>query len=266
MRGIIIAAGLGKRLRPLTNHLPKCMLPIAGKPLLHHTMDHMRSAGCKEFVVIVGYGAGNVDAGGATIVENKNFADNNILHSFMCASDFLRGPVMCSYSDIWVEPKVHRDLTLADGDICFAVDSDWKPYYEGRSEHPLSEAENVFYDNNGLIVSLGKHLNPGDAENLCCGEFLGLWRLSSRGCKIWKDKFVELDNVIDHLDPFQQSAEWQKSYITDYAQELIDQGNLINTSLTKRGWAELDTNQDYERLEVLAEKQNLLTLCEKISR
>jgi choline kinase len=264
MRGIIIAAGLGTRLRPLTKHLPKCMLPLAGRPLLHHTMAHMRSAGCNEFVVIVGFGAEKIDAGGATIVVNEDFADNNILHSLMCASDFLNGPVMCSYSDIWVEPKIHRDLTLADGDICLAVDSDWMPYYEGRSEHPLSEAENVFYDSNGSATSLGKHLNPSEAGNLWCGEFLGLWRLSSRGCKIWREKFFELKNKIGYIDPFQQSEQWQKSYITDYVQELIDQGNLINTALTKRGWAEIDTNQDYERLETLAEKQNLHTLCEII--
>ena len=264
MRGIIIAAGLGMRLRPLTKFLPKCMLPIAGKPLLHHTMEHMRSAGCDEFVVIVGHGADKIDADGATIVINKDFADNNILHSFMCASDFLRGPVMCSYSDIWVEPKIHRDLTQAGGDICLAVDSDWMPYYEGRSEHPLSEAENVFYDGNGRVVSLGKHLAPNKAGNLWCGEFLGLWRLSSRGCEVWREKFAELENVIDSRESFQQAAEWQKSYITDYAQELIDQGNLIDTALTQRGWAEIDTNQDYERLENLAKKQNLLTLCERI--
>jgi choline kinase len=264
MRGIIIAAGLGRRLRPLTKHLPKCMLPIAGRPLLHHTMEHMRSAGCDEFVVIVGHGADKIDAGGATIVINKDFADNNILHSFMCASDFLRGPVMCSYSDIWVEPRIHRDLTLADGDICLAVDSDWMPYYDGRSEHPLSEAENVFYDGNGRVVSLGKHLAPKDAGNLWCGEFLGLWRLSSRGSEVWQKKFLELKNIIDPKSSFQQAAEWQKSYITDYVQELIDQGNSIDTALSQRGWAEIDTNQDYERLEAVAEKQNLLTLRERI--
>ena len=261
MRGIIIAAGLGKRLRPLTQHLPKCMLPIAGRPLLHHTMEHMRSAGCNEFVVIVGHGAEKIDAGGATIVTNKDFANNNILHSFMCASEFLKGPVMCSYSDIWVEPKINRDLVLADGAICIAVDHDWMPYYEDRSEHPLSEAENVFYDCSGRVVSLGKHLIPKEAGNLQCGEFLGLWRLSSRGCDVWREKFVELDNIIDSKEPFQQAAEWQKSYITDYVQELIHQGTTIYTALSQRGWAEIDTNQDYERLEAVAEKQKLHTLC-----
>ena len=85
MRGIIIAAGLGMRLRPMTEQLPKCMLPIVGRPLLHHTMRYMRSAGCQEFVVIVGHSADKVDADGATLVTNTDYENNNILHSLMYA-------------------------------------------------------------------------------------------------------------------------------------------------------------------------------------
>ncbi|MDP7391895.1 MAG: phosphocholine cytidylyltransferase family protein [Alphaproteobacteria bacterium] len=262
MRGIIIAAGLGMRLRPMTEQLPKCMLPIVGRPLLHHTMRYMRSAGCQEFVVIVGHSADKVDADGATLVTNTDYENNNILHSLMYASEFMNGPVMCSYSDILVEPRIHSALAKGTGDICLAVDNDWIPYYDNRTDHPLSEAENVFFDNDGRIVKLGKHLHPGDAGEYSCGEFLGLWRLSARGCEIWRETFEALDAKLERKDPFQQAAEWRKSYITDFSQELIDRGNRIDTTIIQRGWAEIDTQQDYERLAEIARRQGLQTLYE----
>ena len=131
MKGIVIAAGLGSRMGQLTDEMPKCMLPINGRPLLHHTMDHMREAGCNEFVIIVGYKAENVDALDAQIVENNEFASNNILHSLMSAKMHLNGPVMCSYSDIWVEPEIHKALTETKNDIVVAVDDDEVQWPEG---------------------------------------------------------------------------------------------------------------------------------------
>ena len=78
-------------------------------------MRYMRSAGCQEFVVIVGHSADKVDADGATLVTNTDYENNNILHSLMYASEFMNGPVMCSYSDILVEPRIHSALAKGDG-------------------------------------------------------------------------------------------------------------------------------------------------------
>ena len=64
----------------------------------------------------------------------------------MCAREHIQGDVICTYSDIWVEAYVYSQLTSASGDIVAAVDIDWQPYYEGRTDHPLGEAENVFFD------------------------------------------------------------------------------------------------------------------------
>jgi len=51
MKGMILAAGEGRRLRPLTNHLPKPMLPVAGRPLLEHTIIHLRNCGITDLAV-----------------------------------------------------------------------------------------------------------------------------------------------------------------------------------------------------------------------
>ncbi|HNY34487.1 MAG TPA: sugar phosphate nucleotidyltransferase [Methanothrix soehngenii] len=60
MQAIILAAGEGSRMRPLTANQPKVMLPVAGRPLLEHIILRARSAGVDRFVLVVGYGAKSV--------------------------------------------------------------------------------------------------------------------------------------------------------------------------------------------------------------
>lgn len=55
MKAVILAAGEGSRMRPLTYRQPKVMLPIANKPILEHLLIEVKAAGCREFVLIVGY-------------------------------------------------------------------------------------------------------------------------------------------------------------------------------------------------------------------
>ena len=55
MRVIILAAGEGKRLRPLTENRPKHMIPIAGKPIIHQLIDAFKTNGVHKFSIVVGY-------------------------------------------------------------------------------------------------------------------------------------------------------------------------------------------------------------------
>jgi len=59
---MIMAAGLGKRMRPLTATKPKPLIEVAGKPLLDHVLDHLRTAGVRKVVVNVHYLADSVEA------------------------------------------------------------------------------------------------------------------------------------------------------------------------------------------------------------
>ena len=53
MKAMIFAAGLGTRLKPLTDHMPKALVPVAGKPMLEHVIRKLIAAGCNEIVINV---------------------------------------------------------------------------------------------------------------------------------------------------------------------------------------------------------------------
>jgi bifunctional UDP-N-acetylglucosamine pyrophosphorylase/glucosamine-1-phosphate N-acetyltransferase len=55
MKALILAAGFGTRLHPLTQFRPKAMLPLLGKPMLHHVIDTVKAAGVREIVLVVGH-------------------------------------------------------------------------------------------------------------------------------------------------------------------------------------------------------------------
>lgn len=115
----------------------------------------------------------------------------------------------------------------------------------------------MFTDATGAVKFAGKHLKPSEAGSLNCGEFLGLWRMSKSGTDQFRAAFETLDRKTDPTEPFQHAVEWRRAYITDMVQHLVEQDVRIDTAIISRGWAELDTIQDYERLPIIAERQDM---------
>jgi hypothetical protein len=66
------------------------------------------------------------------------------------------------------------------------------------------------------------------------------------------------------VQPFQNADEWQKAYLTDMIQDLVDHDVVVNCALIERGWAEFDTEEDYQRLPRVAEQQRLFGLVETV--
>ena len=69
MKALIFAAGLGTRLKPITDTIPKAMVPIEGKPLLEHVLLKLKNAGCHEVVVNVHHFANQI----RDFVSNHDF-------------------------------------------------------------------------------------------------------------------------------------------------------------------------------------------------
>ena len=239
---IIVAAGLGSRLKNFTNNLPKCMLDFGGKTLLQRQIEAFKTCGLNKISVIRGFKKEKINYPNLTYFENKEYKNNNILNSLLCAEEALNGHVIVSYSDILFEKEVVERLMQSEHDISIVVDIDWRDYYINRKEHPINEAENVIFDANNNVIEIGKILtNKHDVH----GEFIGMLKFSPRGSEIFKKHFHRAKDLYWNK-PFQRAKTFQKAYITDIIQDMTDLGVPIHCVIIERGWKEIDTEEDYK--------------------
>ena len=240
-KAIIIAAGLGSRLKSYTEDLPKCMLKFGDKTLLERQIEAYRNCGIKNISVIRGYKKEKINYEVLRYYENPDFENNNILNSLFYAEEELNGNVIVAYSDILFEASVVRRLLESQADISIVVDIDWRGYYEGRKEHPIEEAENVINANNE-VLKIGKILTENDDVH---GEFIGMLKFTPRGAEIFKKHFHRAKEI--YWDkPYQRAAIFQKAYITDIIQDMADLGVPVHCVIIERGWKEIDTVEDYQ--------------------
>ena len=242
-KALIIAAGLGSRLKKHTKDLPKCMLDFGGKTLLQRQLDSYKKNGIKNISLIRGYKREKINFKGIKYFENTDYQNNNILNSIFYAENVINGNIIISYSDILFDHSVVKRLLKSDHDISVVVDIDWRGYYVGRKDHPISEAENVIFNSNNEVEKIGK-INTGNEE--VHGEFIGMIKLSNRGAEIFKEHFHRLKKIYWNK-PFQRAKIFQKAYLTDFIQELVDIGIKVHCVIIESGWKEIDTVEDYKK-------------------
>ena len=242
-KALIVAAGLGSRLKNHTEKKPKCMLDFGGKTLLQRQLDSYKENGIKDISLIRGYRKEKIKYKGIKFFENSDYKNNNILNSIFYAEKIINGNIIISYSDILFEPLVVKRALESNHDISVVVDIDWRGYYVGRKDHPISEAENVIFNSNNEVEKIGK-INTGKDD--VHGEFIGMIKLSNRGTEIFKQHFNRLKNIYWNK-PFQRSKIFQKAYLTDFIQELVDIGVKVHCVIIESGWKEIDTVEDYQK-------------------
>lgn len=119
MKAVILAAGKGKRLMPITSSRPKPMIPLAGKPILEYTILGLKDAGINEILVIVGYkkeaireyfgnGQGKFDVKIDYIAQEELLGTANAVNY---AKNFVKDePFLLTYGDLMIEPKIFKDI------------------------------------------------------------------------------------------------------------------------------------------------------------
>jgi len=242
-KALIIAAGLGSRLKKHTENLPKCMLDFGGKTLLQRQLDAYKNSGVEDISLIRGYKKEKIKYKGIKYFENTDYRNNNILNSIFYAEKVINGNIIISYSDILFDASVVQRTLDSNHDISVVVDIDWRGYYVGRKDHPISEAENVIFNSNNEVEKIGK-INKGNEE--VHGEFIGMIKLSDHGTKIFKENFHRLKKIYWNK-PFQRAKIFQKAYLTDFIQELVDIGIKVHCVIIESGWKEIDTVEDYKK-------------------
>jgi choline kinase len=241
MRAIILAAGQGSRLRPLTNDRPKAMIEVAGRTLLDRQISTFKSFGIQDIAVVTGYCSKAVVAEHPVqIYFNDRFATTNMVYSLICAKDFLVGDTIISYGDILYEDRVLESLLANSNGISVVVDLDWKDYYAQRFTNPYDDAESLIYRNDNQLISIGKSKpTPKDVM----GQYIGLIKISAAGIH----DFLSVSQSERHSSiSIGWGRPYEKAYMTDYLQELINRNIHIHAVPIRRGWYEIDHLSDYD--------------------
>ena len=254
-KAIVVAAGRGRRLVPYTDQMPKCLVPVDHRSIAQIQLEAMRASGIDEVVFIRGYLGDVLEArrgelGEVRFVDNLDWENNNILESLFCAASELDGPVLLTYSDIIFTPEVVAKLMTSTGDIALVIDRDFREVYDGRTEHPLEEAEVADLDASGAVARVGKRALPADQA---WGEFIGLARLSAAGARLFRATWAELtERYHGRADqPFERAPTFRQAYLTDLLQHLIHGGQRIEPVAIRGEWREIDTVQDLQRARAL---------------
>lgn len=238
---IILAAGQGSRLRPLTDHIPKCMVKVGDKPILLRQLDTLQAAGIEDIVVVAGYKKEKISDNRITVVENERFDSTNMIYSLFCAEEYLNGNVLICYGDIIYSKSVLNQILQDERDIVIASDKSWLPYWQSRCDDPLSDAESFVKNTNGKVKSLGKKASD---INEVEGQFIGLIKLSAAGLEQFKKVYKEcLSSESCSVNAWNAGRDLNNAYMTDMLNHLASQGKLHYSEI-ERGWFEVDNPDD----------------------
>lgn len=134
MKAVILAAGVGKRMQPLTNNKPKALVEFKGKPLLEHVLQSLEKAGIKEAVVVVGFGGGMIRKrfgkafGKMKLSYVKQRVQMGTAHAVMQAKGKLKGRFLVGSADVIVLPSLWKKLAAKKGfDAVVALREDRHP-------------------------------------------------------------------------------------------------------------------------------------------
>lgn len=244
MKAIILAAGQGTRLKKYTEDLPKGMLSFMGETIIQRQISMYKSCGIEKIIVVRGFAADKIGYDGVTYYTNENYADTNMVESFMTARAEFDDDMIVSYSDILFEERMLKAMMEAKSDFAVAVDTAWKPYWEKRYGMVDHDTESLVLDDSGNIVELGLEdpkLDDIDAR------YIGLLKFSDSGLKYIEDTMKAAYEMYQDR-PWQQSGKTvRRAYMTDLLNAIIESGREVKSVQFEHGWIEFDTNEDYEK-------------------
>lgn len=232
MHAIILSAGRGSRLLPLTTDMPKCLLPVGLTSVLSMQLDTLFCGGVKSATVVTGFNAHLVDA--EIDARQAGPKINTLYNPFFQVADNLASCWMARTS-------MEQDFLLINGDTLFSPPLLEKVLNAPAKDITVTIDQKGHYDGDDMKVSLdgtcltaiGKTLLPQQTN----GESIGMLRFMNDGPQIFRRE----------LERLMRMEEGTKSWFLSAIHGLAQSGQRIDTTNIKgSNWAELDTPEDYE--------------------
>jgi choline kinase len=232
MKAVILAAGVGKRLWPVTQHRPKCLIEIGGQPLLHRYLQSLAEAGVTRADVVVGYKQEMIRAA----VQTNSYG---LRVNFLVNDQFHRG----SISSLWIaRTALDDDVIVMDADVLFHKEILRRLV---RSPYPnallMDESvkqtgeECMVVVEGGRVVALTKKM-PVHYDY--AGEGVGFLKV----------RHADTPYVVASLRTYVDREAWQM----EYEDALLDFFREVKVGHEKIGglpWTEIDFPEDVEKAE-----------------
>jgi choline kinase len=232
LKGIVLCAGRGARLQPLTDDLPKCLLEFEGRAILGNCLDSFRAAGIEDIVLVTGYRQDLIETFLAergdekvTFVRNERYAETNTAYSLNLALRVMDSGFVLANGDVLYDRAILEDLVAHPAPNCIVVDTDI----------PLDSEEVKVFVQDGRVADIGKNLDP----RLSFGEAIGLY-------KVGPALIGDLRRIFDDLA---RRAEFhhffEKGFQSICAEGGTGERAFAVTPTGRRPWVEIDTHEDF---------------------
>lgn len=235
---LVLAAGKGERLRPLTKNIPKGMVKIKNTTLIKNIILNARKNNIRDIDILTGYKKSKIDFKSVNYIHNRLYHKTNMLYSFYIALNSYKKidfDLIISYSDIIYNYSVLNKIIHSKETISVVVDTVWKKYWKKRFEDPLLDAESCVIKKN-RIIEIGKPIKNFKKSKY---QYIGLIKIKKNILiQIKKELFNNVDNI--------KELNLRKDYFTDLLNYLICLDYSIHPLKIKKGWLEIDNIRDYE--------------------
>lgn len=254
MKAIILAAGNGKRLYPYTKNIPKCLLNVGGKTILENQIDHIKSCGIDEVVIVVGYRSAEIehflrdyDGLGMRIKTLYNpfyKTTNSLISLWIAKGEMTQDIVVMNGDDVFESDVLEQVLSesVKDQQIYLAVKT--KTYYEEEDMKVVIKGNN--------IIEIGKSLTNGTSAE-------------STGIRVFRDRGVELMKraIEEEIRTEGAMGKWYVSAID----RLINKGYKVKPlDINDLFWMDVDYPSDLSKANFLSNKFIKTKYAEKTLR
>ncbi len=228
LKAVILAAGQGKRLLPLTKEIPKALLPLngaTGLTILEHQVALLEETGVEEILVVVGHGRERIESllgGRVSYVVNREYETTNSIYSFYLAMDRLEDQVLIINGDVLFPKEVVERLLASDYAGVLSVDTG--AYLDEETMKVALKGS--------LVVDIRKDLPPQQAH----GENLGVVLFRGKALKV-------LQKVVSGMVARGEVNRW----IPAAFREMLAIHPVHAVDVKGLPWIEIDFPQDLER-------------------
>lgn len=234
MKAIILSAGQGGRLLPLTETLPKCLLSLGEQTIIEHQISNLGACGISDVTVVTGFAAGAVESA----LDALSPTPRTVFNPFFNVADNL--------ASCWMaRGEMTDEFLLLNGDTVFEapvcttlLDADPAPITLAIDHKPSYDSDDMKVRLNGnRLVEVGKALEPDNID----GESIGMMRFSREGAR----RFVA---TLEQVMRTPNSLSWW--YLK--AIGILAEHELVQTqSITGLKWGEVDFAQDLDNVRQL---------------